>query len=54
MEVEECTSCGRNLSAADSFVEFKCPECGENLARCDRCKKLASDYECPECGFEGP
>ncbi len=54
MDVEECTSCGRNLSAVEEFVEFSCPECGEDLARCDRCKKLARGYECPECGFSGP
>lgn len=54
MEKEECTSCGRNLNAADTFVEFSCPECGETVARCGRCKKLAREYECPECGFTGP
>ncbi|MFB6114956.1 MAG: zinc finger domain-containing protein [Candidatus Nanohalobium sp.] len=54
MEVEECTSCGRNLEAADTFVIFDCPDCGTPIARCDRCKKLSSDYECDECGFEGP
>lgn len=54
MEKEECTSCGRNLEAADTFVEFDCPECGETIARCDKCKKLAREYECPECGFTGP
>ena len=54
MEVDECTSCGRNLDAADTFVVFDCPDCGTEIARCDRCKKLANDYECPECGFEGP
>ncbi|MFB6191060.1 MAG: zinc finger domain-containing protein [Candidatus Nanohaloarchaea archaeon] len=54
MENEECTSCGRNLKAAETFVEFGCPECGETISRCGKCKKLAREYECPECGFTGP
>lgn len=54
MAIEECTSCGRNLDAAESFVIFDCPECGTEIARCDRCKNLATEYECPECGFTGP
>ncbi|MFB6199845.1 MAG: zinc finger domain-containing protein [Candidatus Nanohaloarchaea archaeon] len=50
----ECTSCGRNLDAAETFVRFECPDCGEEIARCGKCKELAADYECPECGFTGP
>lgn len=52
---EECTTCGKNLEAAESFVIFPCPQCGEvKLARCNRCKKLKNNYQCPECGFVGP
>jgi predicted RNA-binding Zn-ribbon protein involved in translation (DUF1610 family) len=54
MEVEKCTSCGKNLAAAESFVEFECPDCDEDLARCERCKKLSNEYSCPSCGFSGP
>lgn len=54
-EVEECTTCGANLEAEDSFVVFPCPKCGEAMiARCDKCRKLKNEYECPECGFIGP
>ncbi len=55
MEVKECTSCGANLTAEESFSIFPCPNCGEVLiARCEHCKKLKNKYKCPNCGFEGP
>lgn len=54
MKKQECTSCGRNLEAAEKFVKFPCPDCGETMARCGRCKNLSNNYECPECGFSGP
>ncbi|MDY6778438.1 MAG: zinc finger domain-containing protein [Candidatus Nanohaloarchaea archaeon] len=55
MDADECTTCGANLEAVESFVTFPCPECGEEtIARCKRCKKLNNAYECEECGFEGP
>ncbi|PSH02370.1 MAG: RNA-binding protein [Nanohaloarchaea archaeon QH_8_44_6] len=42
------------MKAAEDFVTFPCPECGEEIARCSRCKKLSREYDCPECGFTGP
>lgn len=54
MEIEECSTCGANLEAAESFVVFPCPECGEKIARCKDCKKRVNRYECDNCGFEGP
>ncbi|MCJ7450831.1 MAG: zinc finger domain-containing protein [Candidatus Nanohaloarchaeota archaeon QJJ-9] len=55
MEVKECTTCGANLEAEDSFVIFPCPDCGEEkIARCERCKKIGNEYECDNCGFTGP
>lgn len=53
MDPEECITCGKNLEAAESFVVFACPECGNDIARCSRCKKLRNEYTC-ECGFTGP
>ncbi|MFB6265503.1 MAG: zinc finger domain-containing protein [Candidatus Nanohaloarchaea archaeon] len=54
MESDECITCGKNLDAAESFVVFPCPECGEEIARCRRCKKLRNRYECGSCGLTGP
>lgn len=55
MEIDECSTCGANLEAAESFVIFPCPNCGETkIARCKKCKKRNNPYKCEECGFEGP
>ena len=49
----ECTSCGKEVT--DDYVEFKCPECGEEkIRRCNRCRSKSSKYRCSECGFQGP
>lgn len=54
MDRAECVTCGQNLEAAESFVVFDCPACGEEIARCKRCKKLKNAFEC-SCGdFRGP
>lgn len=47
----KCTSCGRDVT---KYVEFKCPECGEKIVRCDACRVLGRKYVCPKCGFTGP
>lgn len=53
IERAECSTCGKNVEAAESFTVFPCPECGEDIARCGRCKKLKNRYTC-ECGHAGP
>ncbi len=54
MAPDECVTCGKNREAAESFVVFPCPGCGdEEVARCRRCKQLRNAYEC-DCGFAGP
>jgi len=46
----ECKSCGAEFMKG---AKFKCPECGKEIARCNKCKKLSVSYKC-KCGFEGP
>ena len=48
-----CTSCKQEIGKKG--LVFKCPKCGkQEIARCLKCKKLASKYECKKCGFIGP
>lgn len=49
----KCMSCGIPLMGIDS-VKFPCPDCGEVISRCNRCRKQSNPYKCPNCGFEGP
>jgi len=53
MEVPTCVSCGVYVEAGGGNVRFPCPECGELIVRCRRCRKLGRRYAC-ECGFSGP
>lgn len=50
-----CTSCGTHIAAKETFVKFKCPNCGEvEIIRCKTCKALSNEYICPKCKFVGP
>lgn len=53
--VEElaCISCGSYITLCGGSVKFNCPECGEAVARCERCRILGKRYVC-QCGFSGP
>ncbi|MFB6155248.1 MAG: HVO_2753 family zinc finger protein [Haloferacaceae archaeon] len=49
----QCVSCGISI-AGMSAASFKCPECGQQIYRCAKCRKQSNLYECPDCGFRGP
>lgn len=49
----KCVSCGVTI-AAMSAARFPCPQCGNHVSRCKRCRKQSTRYNCPDCGFEGP
>jgi predicted RNA-binding Zn-ribbon protein involved in translation (DUF1610 family) len=49
----KCVSCGINISGT-SAASFDCPECGQGIYRCAKCRKQSNLYECPSCGFTGP
>jgi predicted RNA-binding Zn-ribbon protein involved in translation (DUF1610 family) len=50
-----CISCKKDVSTIENPVIFGCPQCGKSeILRCGNCRKLAVEYKCPECGFEGP
>ncbi|WP_202319017.1 HVO_2753 family zinc finger protein [Archaeoglobus neptunius] len=53
MDITRCISCGAVLVGAN-YVAFPCPECGEMIYRCKKCRKLSNPYVCENCGFEGP
>ncbi|MET1124698.1 MAG: zinc finger domain-containing protein [Archaeoglobaceae archaeon] len=53
MEIKTCISCGSVLVGAN-YVALPCPECGETIYRCKKCRRLANPYTCPSCGFVGP
>jgi predicted RNA-binding Zn-ribbon protein involved in translation (DUF1610 family) len=46
----KCVSCGKESTKG---VKFKCPECGEEVYRCDKCRSLSIEYKC-KCGYVGP
>lgn len=48
-----CISCGTYFTASSGFVKFECPECGNIIVRCERCRTLGKNYIC-KCGFSGP
>lgn len=53
MEITKCSSCGAP-AAERGATEFGCPECGEPLCRCARCRLQSVPYICRKCGFRGP
>lgn len=51
----KCLSCGRSITNDPGNAQFKCPQCSKfQIVRCLHCRKIAAQYNCPECGFEGP
>ncbi|MDD2665682.1 MAG: zinc finger domain-containing protein [Methanocellales archaeon] len=50
---ESCISCGVRLTER-GFTRFLCPECGEKIGRCTRCRQQSNPYSCAKCGFIGP
>ena len=48
-----CISCGINIAGTDA-AKFNCPECGQLIYRCSKCRKQSNLYECPDCSFMGP
>ncbi len=42
-----------NKILTDDFIEFKCPFCGEKIARSLDARRRSLPYKC-SCGFEGP
>ncbi|NYT05101.1 MAG: DUF1610 domain-containing protein [Methanomicrobiales archaeon] len=53
MTFKKCTSCNAPL-ADEGWTGFPCPECGEMIYRCHRCREQSLSYECRKCGFRGP
>ncbi len=49
----KCVSCGINISGTNA-ARFQCPECGQVIYRCGKCRKQSTLYQCPNCGFTGP
>lgn len=55
MEKIICSTCKTHVMARDNFVQFDCPECGEErIVRCRSCKNISNRYVCSKCGFSGP
>ncbi|MBN1923257.1 MAG: DUF1610 domain-containing protein [Nanoarchaeota archaeon] len=52
-EKRVCVSCNDDITSSTKSVEFKCPNCGEVIRRCGRCRKTMVKWVC-KCGFEGP
>jgi hypothetical protein len=49
-----CTSCGKDISIIEDSVMFKCPSCGNDIARCGKCRIRSVEFVCGSCGFIGP
>ncbi|MCL4406758.1 zinc finger domain-containing protein [Candidatus Parvarchaeota archaeon] len=49
-----CISCNREISTIKDSVIFKCPNCGNEIARCGKCRGRGVEYTCKVCGFVGP
>lgn len=52
-QTRSCISCGINIAGTPAAT-FKCPECGQQIHRCAKCRKQSNLYQCPDCGFTGP
>ena len=50
----ECTSCKIRIAGAREVSRFPCPQCGNEIIRCGKCRRIVSRYVCPKCEFEGP
>ncbi len=50
-EMKRCNSCG---TMEKNFVMFPCPNCGNVIYRCAKCRESKNKYVCEKCGFEGP
>ncbi|QZA88825.1 zinc finger domain-containing protein [Salinarchaeum sp. IM2453] len=49
----QCVSCGIKVMGTNA-ASFSCPECGNEINRCEKCRKQSNLYKCSECGFTGP
>ena len=50
-----CTSCGKRVETEKYWVRLNCPSClKQEIIRCEKCRRLAVQYVCGKCGFEGP
>lgn len=49
-----CTSCKIKITNDTKSTKFKCPECGNLIVRCNKCRILAIEWKCPNCGYTGP
>jgi hypothetical protein len=49
-----CISCGRSINGVKDSVIFPCPNCGNKLFRCGKCRSKSAEYTCAVCGFVGP
>ena len=52
MEIKHCITCNATLFGPN-YISFPCPNCGEIIYRCKKCRQLGNHYVC-SCGFEGP
>ena len=49
-----CISCKTKITNDTKSTKFPCPECGEIIIRCGKCRKLGTKWICKNCGTEGP
>lgn len=49
-----CNSCKTDITTVDNSTYFPCPNCGNRIVRCGKCRKESTTYKCEECGFVGP
>ncbi len=52
-KTEECTTCSVKL-VREGNIKIPCAKCGQEIGRCEACRKLGNLYKCPKCGFVGP
>lgn len=50
----ECASCKTRIAGAVEITRFPCPQCGFEIIRCGKCRRIVAQYTCPKCGFVGP
>ena len=55
MAKQLCVSCKTDISVVKGSTKFDCPSCEKAaIARCGKCRKIATKYKCTECTFTGP